>query len=98
MAETAPRAKPKGSSGTWLTEHSWNGSLASQRFISRRNARRLPGGLSAAAPRGAPPRPAPLGQPGGAGLAGHPLAGSVPATAFCQRRASAGGSAAFVSP
>lgn len=59
---------------------------------------RLPGGCSAAAPRGAPPRPAPLGQPGGAGLAGHPLAGSVPAAAFCQGRASAQGTAALVSP
>lgn len=60
--------------------------LASQRFISRRSVRR-PLGVPAAAPRGSSLAPA-LGQPGGAGLAGHPLAGSVPAAAFCQRRPS----------
>ena len=54
---------------------------------------------SGAAPRGALPRPTPLGQPGGSGSAGHPLAGSFPDAAFWQRRASAAeGTAAFVSP
>ena len=67
-------------------------------LLATRWGSRLPGGHSAAAPRGAPPRPAPLGQPGGVGLAGHPLAGSIPAAALCQGRASAQGTAALVSP
>lgn len=60
-AKTAPRAKPKGSSGTWLTEHSWSGSLASQRFISRRSVRRPLGGSQLPLLGGLLPGPPPLG-------------------------------------
>lgn len=60
-AKTAPRAKPKGSSGTWLTEHSWSGSLASPRFISRRSARRPLGGAQLPLLGGLLPGPPPLG-------------------------------------